>query len=335
MNISKLLAEESSTSSSTSTDSPKAAIVPPEKKNKPFHGDKHIVLPTTTTLGKRTFQYRIDHRFGRIGTERGAFGLDAGVVMNMGIAYGIIDGLDVGLSRTNSRKAWEFSAKYVPLRQEADQLLSLGVYASFDALRDFDVENRWSGNFMLLLLNIPLVGIFVKLLSVPPKYLLPIVTMVAFVGIYSISNSAFDLYFMVAFGVFGYFLRNSTRYIYVPLKGPVILFEYPGSAHVSTWLETIDESRTSKVVWSAVNQRDNMSSDPFGIEIAELMEAHGKGNKKIGLDRCALNLARSLEAQGIDLEPQHKIGPAASRMIEQGLASERLDEHRDIARVVR
>ncbi|WP_299111297.1 Ti-type conjugative transfer relaxase TraA [uncultured Bradyrhizobium sp.] len=41
---------------------------------------------------------------------------------------------------------------------------------------------------------------------------------------------------------------------------------------------------------------------------------------------------RSLEAQGIDLEPQHKIGPAASRMAAQGLASERLDEHHEIAR---
>ncbi|OAN59942.1 Ti-type conjugative transfer relaxase TraA [Sphingomonas sp. TDK1] len=41
---------------------------------------------------------------------------------------------------------------------------------------------------------------------------------------------------------------------------------------------------------------------------------------------------RSLEAQGIDLEPQHKIGPAAARMAAQGLASERLEEHYDIAR---
>jgi Ti-type conjugative transfer relaxase TraA len=41
---------------------------------------------------------------------------------------------------------------------------------------------------------------------------------------------------------------------------------------------------------------------------------------------------RSLEAQGIDLEPQHKIGPAASRMAAGGLALERVDEHRDIAR---
>lgn len=101
--------------------------------------------------------------------------------------------------------------------------------------------------------------------------------------------------------MFGYFLRNSTRYIYVPLEGPVILFEYPGSAHVSTWLETIDESRTSKVVWSAVNQRDNVSSDPFGVEIAELVREHGKGNLKVGLDRCPVNLARSLEAQGLEV----------------------------------
>ena len=41
---------------------------------------------------------------------------------------------------------------------------------------------------------------------------------------------------------------------------------------------------------------------------------------------------RSLEAQGIDLEPQHKIGPAASRMAAQGLESERLSEHLEIAR---
>ncbi|HTU13039.1 MAG TPA: Ti-type conjugative transfer relaxase TraA [Allosphingosinicella sp.] len=41
---------------------------------------------------------------------------------------------------------------------------------------------------------------------------------------------------------------------------------------------------------------------------------------------------RSLEAQGIDLEPQHKIGPAASRMAGDGLALERVDEHREIAR---
>ncbi|WP_417566455.1 tripartite tricarboxylate transporter permease [Marinobacter sp.] len=74
------------------------------------------------------------------------------------------------------------------------------------------------GNVLLLIINIPLVGFFVRLLSVPPMYLLPIVTMVAFVGVYSISHSTFDLYFMVAFGVGGYFLRK----LEIPLV-PIIL----------------------------------------------------------------------------------------------------------------
>ncbi|WP_366656885.1 Xaa-Pro peptidase family protein [Fodinicurvata sp. EGI_FJ10296] len=100
--------------------------------------------------------------------------------------------------------------------------------------------------------------------------------------------------------MFGYFLRNSTRYFLVMRDGPVILFEYPGSAHVSTWLETIDESRTSKIVWSAVNQRDDVSADPFGQEIADLMQTHCSG-RSIGLDRCTLGLARSLEAHGLDV----------------------------------
>lgn len=74
------------------------------------------------------------------------------------------------------------------------------------------------GNFVLLLLNIPMVGIFVKLLSIPPKYLMPIVTLIASVGIYSVSHSALDLYFMVGFGVLGYILRK----VDIPLV-PIIL----------------------------------------------------------------------------------------------------------------
>jgi putative tricarboxylic transport membrane protein len=74
------------------------------------------------------------------------------------------------------------------------------------------------GNLVLLLLNIPMVGIFVKLLSIPPKYLMPIVTLIASVGIYSVSHSALDLYFMVGFGVLGYIFRK----VDIPLV-PIIL----------------------------------------------------------------------------------------------------------------
>jgi len=63
-------------------------------------------------------------------------------------------------------------------------------------------------NFVLLAMNVPMVKIFVRVLQVPPWVLLPGVTMISFVGIYSLSGSYFDLLLMVAFGAFGYVLRK-------------------------------------------------------------------------------------------------------------------------------
>lgn len=63
-------------------------------------------------------------------------------------------------------------------------------------------------NIVLLILNVPMVRIFVKVLSVPPWILLPGVCMVSFVGIYSLSGSYFDLLLMIVFGLLGYFLRK-------------------------------------------------------------------------------------------------------------------------------
>jgi putative tricarboxylic transport membrane protein len=63
-------------------------------------------------------------------------------------------------------------------------------------------------NVVLLIMNVPLVKVFVYVLQVPAWVLLPGVTMVSFVGIYSLSGSYFDLLLMVAFGVLGYFLRK-------------------------------------------------------------------------------------------------------------------------------
>ncbi len=63
-------------------------------------------------------------------------------------------------------------------------------------------------NFMLLILNIPMVGIFTRLLSTPSWILMPGVVLVAMVGVYSINHSPFDLLLMTAFGVLGYVLRK-------------------------------------------------------------------------------------------------------------------------------
>ena len=73
-------------------------------------------------------------------------------------------------------------------------------------------------NFMLLALNVPLVGIFARVLLIPTYFLMPAVTLISFVGIYGISGSTFDLYLTIIFGVIGWVLRK----LDIPLV-PVIL----------------------------------------------------------------------------------------------------------------
>ena len=63
-------------------------------------------------------------------------------------------------------------------------------------------------NVVLLILNVPMVKVFSRLLQVPPSILLPAVTMISFVGIFSLSGSHFDLLLMIGFGILGYILRK-------------------------------------------------------------------------------------------------------------------------------
>ena len=63
-------------------------------------------------------------------------------------------------------------------------------------------------NIVLLLMNVPMVKIFVRILQVPPWVLIPGVTMVSFVGIYSLTGSYFDLVLMIGFGILGYVCRK-------------------------------------------------------------------------------------------------------------------------------
>lgn len=104
--------------------------------------------------------------------------------------------------------------------------------------------------------------------------------------------------------MFGYFLRNSTRYIYIPAEGNVILFEYPQSQHVSEGLGTIDEFRKSKIVWSSVLSKDGETKNKFAQEIANLVKGKAKSGKSkvVAMDRCFHGLAESLKAEGLMVE---------------------------------
>ena len=70
------------------------------------------------------------------------------------------------------------------------------------------IASMYVGNLMLLGLNLPLIGLLVRLLKVPYHYMAVVIVIICIIGAYSIKNSAFDVGMMIAFGVLGYFLRK-------------------------------------------------------------------------------------------------------------------------------
>jgi TctA family transporter len=69
------------------------------------------------------------------------------------------------------------------------------------------VMSFWIGNVLLVILNVPLIGLWVRLLMVPYKLLFPAVLMFICIGTYSVNNSYFDVLLVVIFGAIGYGMR--------------------------------------------------------------------------------------------------------------------------------
>jgi len=80
------------------------------------------------------------------------------------------------------------------------------------------VNSMYVGNVMLLILNLPLIGLFVRLLYIPTGILLPLVLVLASVGIYAVNGNIVELYLCLLFGVLGYAFRK----IDIPLA-PLVL----------------------------------------------------------------------------------------------------------------
>jgi TctA family transporter len=68
------------------------------------------------------------------------------------------------------------------------------------------IVSMWIGNLFLLVLNLPLIGLWVRVLAIPYHLLYPAILVFASVGVLSLSNASFDVYLMAAFGVIGYVL---------------------------------------------------------------------------------------------------------------------------------
>jgi len=66
------------------------------------------------------------------------------------------------------------------------------------------IASMWIGNAMLIILNLPLIGIWIKLLSVPYRWLFPSIVLFCAIGVYSTNNSTFDIWMVGIFGFIGY-----------------------------------------------------------------------------------------------------------------------------------
>jgi putative tricarboxylic transport membrane protein len=70
------------------------------------------------------------------------------------------------------------------------------------------ITSMWLGNLMLVVINLPLVGVWVKLLQVPYRFLFPAILIFCSIGVYSINNAPFDCVITAVFGLIGYWLSK-------------------------------------------------------------------------------------------------------------------------------
>jgi len=66
------------------------------------------------------------------------------------------------------------------------------------------IASMWIGNLMLVILNLPLIGLWIKLLTIPYRWLFPAIVLFCAIGVYSTNNNVFDIWLVAIFGVVGY-----------------------------------------------------------------------------------------------------------------------------------
>jgi putative tricarboxylic transport membrane protein len=82
------------------------------------------------------------------------------------------------------------------------------------------IASMFIGNFILLLMNLPLANLWAKIAMIPPKYLYPFVLIICIIGAYTVSNSLWDVGVMLVFGIIGYVFRK----LDIPLAPVVLTF---------------------------------------------------------------------------------------------------------------
>ncbi len=103
-------------------------------------------------------------------------------------------------------------------------------------------------------------------------------------------------------------LHNAARCCFVPSEGPVVLFDYHNSNHLSEDLETVDEIRraTSWYFFSA-GWRAEEKAQKWASEIADLVSQHGGGNRRLAVDKCDPAGTWALEERGVEIHDGQEV----------------------------
>jgi len=109
-------------------------------------------------------------------------------------------------------------------------------------------------------------------------------------------------------------MHHVMRYAFIPAAGPVVLFDYPGSLHLSDGLETIEQRRTA-TGWDhfASGPRSQDQADRWADEINALLVEQGGGSPRLAIDRADLPIVRALDARRItvlDAKPMMSVARA-------------------------
>jgi putative tricarboxylic transport membrane protein len=157
------------------------------------------VLASFTSYGLEKKMSRHPERFGH-GAIEGVAGPET--ANNAGAGGAFIPLLTLGLP-SNAVMAILLGSMLVHGMQPGPMLIKEQPALFWGA-----VTSMYIGNAMLLVLNLPLIGLWVKILRIPYRLLFPLILLFCLVGVYSLNNNPAEVGIMVAFGAVGYFLRK-------------------------------------------------------------------------------------------------------------------------------